>query len=143
MKTAEELKQILNRIEGRPYPAYKDTRGIYSFGPFLLSVDHVQGDPFAAPSDVSVLVKQPGFPKEILQSRQTRIAAQDMILRFFGQALNQAAVRGKGSGKSGRLSVTRPGQEILERTSCHISEDGAIRVRFNIGFPANGRRILA
>ncbi|WP_294730775.1 ABC-ATPase domain-containing protein [uncultured Faecalibaculum sp.] len=143
MKTAEELKQILNRIEGRPYPAYKDTQGIYSFGPFLLSVDHVQGDPFAAPSDVSVLVKQPGFPKEILQSRQTRIAAQDMILRFFGQALNQAAVRGKGSGKSGRLSVTRPGQEILERTSCHISEDGAIRVRFNIGFPANGRRILA
>ncbi len=106
-------------------------------------MDHVQGDPFAAPSDVSVLVKQPGFPKEILQSRQTRIAAQDMILRFFGQALNQAAVRGKGSGKSGRLSVTRPGQEILERTSCHISEDGAIRVRFNIGFPANGRRILA
>lgn len=109
----------------------------------MLSIDHVQGDPFAAPSDVSVVVKHPGFPEEVLQTRQTRVAAEDLILRFFGQALNDCAVRGKGSGKSGRLSVTRPGQEILERTSCHLSKDGAVRVRFNIGFPANGRRILA
>ena len=143
MNTAQDLKEILRRIEGRPYPAYKDTRGTYAFGPFLLSIDHVQGDPFAAPSDVSVLVKDPGFPAEILRTRQTRIAAEDRILRFFGQALHRQSRPGKGSGKSGKLSVTRPGQEILERTSCHLYEDGSVRVRFNIGFPANGRRILA
>lgn len=143
MKTANELKAILSRIDGRPYPAYKDTRGTYDFGPFLLSIDHVQGDPFAAPSDVSVLVKHPGFPAELLNSRQTRIAGQDMILRFFGQALDRVSHRGKGSGKSGRLSVTRPGQEILERTSCTLYPDGSVRVRFCIGFPAAGRRILA
>lgn len=143
MNTAQDLKEILRRIEGRPYPAYKDTRGTYAFGPFLLSIDHVQGDPFAAPSDVSVLVKDPGFPAEILRTRQTRIAAEDRILRFFGQALHRQSRPGKGSGKSGKLPVTRPGQEILERTSCHLYEDGSVRVRFNIGFPANGRRILA
>lgn len=143
MNTAQDLKEILRRIEGRPYPAYKDTRGTYAFGPFLLSIDHVQGDPFAAPSDVSVLVKDPGFPAEILRTRQTRIAAEGRILRFFGQALHRQSRPGKGSGKSGKLSVTRPGQEILERTSCHLYEDGSVRVRFNIGFPANGRRILA
>ncbi|WP_300966373.1 ABC-ATPase domain-containing protein [Faecalibaculum rodentium] len=143
MNTAQDLKEILRRIEGRPYPAYKDTRGTYAFGPFLLSIDHVQGDPFAAPSDVSVLVKDPGFPSDILRTRQTRIAAEDRILRFFGQALHRQSRPGKGSGKSGKLSVTRPGQEILERTSCHLYEDGSVRVRFNIGFPANGRRILA
>lgn len=143
MNTAQDLKEILRRIEGRPYPAYKDTRGTYTFGPFLLSIDHVQGDPFAAPSDVSVLVKDPGFPSDILRTRQTRIAAEDRILRFFGQALHRQSRPGKGSGKSGKLSVTRPGQEILERTSCHLYEDGSVRVRFNIGFPANGRRILA
>lgn len=143
MNTAQDLKEILRRIEERPYPAYKDTRGTYAFGPFLLSIDHVQGDPFAAPSDVSVLVKDPGFPAEILRTRQTRIAAEDRILRFFGQALHRQSRPGKGSGKSGKLSVTRPGQEILERTSCHLYEDGSVRVRFNIGFPANGRRILA
>lgn len=143
MNTAQDLKEILRRIEGRPYPAYKDTRGTYAFGPFLLSIDHVQGDPFAAPSDVSVLVKDPGFPSDILRTRQTRIAAEDRILRFFGQALHRQSRPGKGSGKSGKLSVTRPGQETLERTSCHLYEDGSVRVRFNIGFPANGRRILA
>ena len=109
----------------------------------MLSIDHVQGDPFAAPSDVSVLVKDPGFPSDILRTRQTRIAAEDRILRFFGQALHRQSRPGKGSGKSGKLSVTRPGQEILERTSCHLYEDGSVRVRFNIGFPANGRLILA
>lgn len=143
MNTAQDLKEILRRIEGRPYPAYKDTRGTYAFGPFFLSIDHVQGDPFAAPSDVSVLVKDPGFPSDLLRTRQTRIAAEDRILRFFGQALHRQSRPGKGSGKSGKLSVTRPGQEILERTSCHLYEDGSVRVRFNIGFPANGRRILA
>ena len=143
MNTAQDLKEILRRIEGRPYPAYKDTRGTYAFGPFLLSIDHVQGDPFAAPSDVSVLVKDPGFPSDILRTRQTRIAAEDRILRFFGQALHRQSRPGKGSGKSGKLSVTRPGQEILERPSCPLYEDGSVRVRFNIGFPANGRRILA
>ncbi|WP_289221293.1 ABC-ATPase domain-containing protein [Faecalibaculum rodentium] len=143
MNTAQDLKEILRRIEGRPYPAYKDTRGTYAFGPFFLSIDHVQGDPFAAPSDVSVLVKNPGFPSDLLRTRQTRIAAEDRILRFFGQALHRQSRPGKGSGKSGKLSVTRPGQEILERTSCHLYEDGSVRVRFNIGFPANGRRILA
>lgn len=92
---------------------------------------------------MSVLVKNPGFPSDLLRTRQTRIAAEDRILRFFGQALHRQSRPGKGSGKSGKLSVTRPGQEILERTSCHLYEDGSVRVRFNIGFPANGRRILA
>lgn len=90
-----------------------------------------------------MLVKNPGFPSDLLRTRQTRIAAEDRILRFFGQALHRQSRPGKGSGKSGKLSVTRPGQEILERTSCHLYEDGSVRVRFNIGFPANGRRILA
>ena len=31
MNTAQDLKEILRRIEGRPYPAYKDTRGTYAF----------------------------------------------------------------------------------------------------------------
>ena len=50
MKTSEDLKQILERIDHRGYPAYKDTRGAYQFGTYILGIDHVQGDPFAAPS---------------------------------------------------------------------------------------------
>ena len=49
MKTSEDLKQILERIDHRGYPAYKDTRGAYQFGTYILGIDHVQGDPEERP----------------------------------------------------------------------------------------------
>ena len=76
MKTSEDLKQILERIDHRGYPAYKDTRGVYQFGTYILGIDHVQGDPFASPSKVSVLVsgKTAGFPQELYCGKCQRIA---------------------------------------------------------------------
>ena len=50
MKTSADLRELLNRIDHRGYPAYKDTRGSWQFDGYVLSIDHVQGDPFAAPS---------------------------------------------------------------------------------------------
>ena len=50
MQTSTELRSLLNRIDHRGYPAYKDTRGMYQFPGYVLSIDHVQGDPFASPS---------------------------------------------------------------------------------------------
>ena len=52
MQSANDLKQLLFSIN-QSYPAYKSLRGAYQF-PRYLSIDHVQGDPFAAPSRVSV-----------------------------------------------------------------------------------------
>ena len=65
MKTSEDLRELLERIDHRGYPAYKDIRGRYQFRGYVLSVDHVQGDPFASPSKVSVEVpgKITGFPQ--------------------------------------------------------------------------------
>ena len=62
MQTSNDLKNLLERIDRRSYPAYKDTRGAYRFGDYVLSIDHVQGDPFAAPSKVSVRVEGGGVP---------------------------------------------------------------------------------
>ena len=56
MKTAAELRQLVIRIDHRSYPAYKDTKGMYQFPGYLLSIDHVQGDLFASPSRVSIPV---------------------------------------------------------------------------------------
>ena len=56
MQSSAELKTLLNRIDHRGYPAYKDTKGTYQFPGYILSIDHVQGDPFASPSKVSVRV---------------------------------------------------------------------------------------
>ena len=50
MQTSTELRNLLGRIDHRSYPAYKDTRGMYQFPGYVLSIDHVQGDPFASPS---------------------------------------------------------------------------------------------
>ncbi len=63
MKSATELDRMLESIHRRSYPAYKDLRGEYQFPGYVLGIDHVQGDPFAAPSRVSVRVAkaQAGF----------------------------------------------------------------------------------
>ena len=67
MGTSTELRNLLHRIDHKGYPAYKDTKGTYQFQGYVLSIDHVQGDPFASPSKVSVHMKGgiAGFPKEL------------------------------------------------------------------------------
>lgn len=146
MKTAAELKSLLTRIDRRGYPAYKDIRGMYSFPEYVLSIDHVQGDPFAAPSKLSVYVdgRNGGFPRKLYDTRYRRIALQDQLTRGFGRQAERVAFKAKGSGKSGLISVSRCGQEILERTACSIDPgNGRIVMRFEVGLPANGRTINA
>ena len=146
MKTAEDLRQLLTRIDRKGYPAYKDTKGIYRFQGFVLGIDHVQGDPFAAPSRLHVEVggKTAGFPERLYDKEHKRIALQDELIRQFAWASGKYSFQAKGSGKSGLLSVTRCGQEVLERSACTIDEkSGDVVLRFEVGFPANGRTINA
>ena len=144
MKSLEDLKELLERIDHRGYPAYKDIRGRYQFGGYVLSINHVQGDPFASPSKVSVEVqgKVSGFPKSLYINSCRRIALQDELLRQFGHQAEKAAFKAKGSGKSGLISVSRCSQEILERSACEINpSSGDILLRMEVGLPANGRTI--
>lgn len=146
MKTAEDLKQLLYRIDRKGYPAYKETKGSYRFGKFMLVIDHVQGDPFAAPSKLHVEVagRQAGFPERLYDKKHKRVALQDYLTRQFGRLAEKYSFQAKGSGKSGILSVTRCGQEILERSACTVNPaNGDVTVRFEAGFPANGRTINA
>ena len=146
MQSAAELKQLLDRIDHRGYPAYKDTKGQYQFQGYVFSIDHVQGDPFASPSKVSVQVKgsTAGFPEELYKGRHQRAALQDEMTRQFYRAIQKYAFRAKGSGKSGLISVSKCGQEVLERTACEVNpKNGDVKLRFEVGFPANGRTINA
>ena len=56
MNTVDTLVDFLNGIDGQGYKAYKRLRGTWAFPDFALYVDHVQGDPFAAPSRVRVIL---------------------------------------------------------------------------------------
>ena len=85
MKSKIDLKNLLNSINKKSYPAYKDTRGSYQFGDYILNIDHVQGDPFASPSSLHVEVghKEAGFPEEYRKDSYNRIALQDHLTRLF------------------------------------------------------------
>lgn len=142
MKSSTDLDKLLTSINRKSYPAYKDLRGSYQFFGYQLNIDHVQGDPFAAPSKLSIQVKkaQAGFPEEYYSTDYKRIALQDYLTRQFGKAVSEYMFQAKGSGKSGLINISRCGQEVLERTAFEI-EDGNLFVRFEVGFPANGRTI--
>ena len=85
MKASSDLRSALRAIDRRSYPAYKSLAGGYAFGRYVLSIDHVQGDPFAAPSRLSVAVdrKTAGFPEQYLSARTSRTALADYLLRRF------------------------------------------------------------
>ena len=144
MNTEAQLREQLNRINRRSYPAYKDLRGSYQFPGYILHIDHVQGDPFAALSKVSVEVmqKMAGFPKTLFSESHRRIALQDHLIREFGKVMSGYMFQAKGSGKSGLMSISKCGQQVLERTALTM-DDRRILVRFEVGFPANGRTINA
>ena len=63
MQQATELKKQLQSIHRKSYPAYKSLKGSYQFGHYILSINHVQGDPFAShPTSVSIFpAKMPVF----------------------------------------------------------------------------------
>ncbi|NSF39742.1 ABC-ATPase domain-containing protein [Blautia wexlerae] len=144
MKNSEELRQQLCSINRKSYPAYKGLKGLYHFGNYILSIDHVQGDPFASPSHVSIQIshRDAGFPVEYYKDTLTGTTLCDYLTRQFEKQVSQYSFRAKGSGKSGLLTVSHCGQEILSRTACEITEKG-ITARFFVGFPANGRTINA
>ncbi len=144
MQQSTELQNLLHSVHRKSYPAYKSLRGSYQFDHYILSIDHVQGDPFASPSHISVRIshKTAGFPREYYSDHVTRITLSDYLTRQFEKQVSHYTFRAKGSGKSGLISVSHCGQEILERTACEITEKG-ITARFFIGFPANGRTINA
>ena len=144
MKNSETLKRELDRIDGKSYRLYKELEGEYDFGKFTLCIDHVQGDPFASPSRIRVIVDQKTakFPKEIFNNKNKNIAVADYLTREFYLNINKCSQRVFGSGKSGLIAISKCPQEILERTSITIDEN-KIEVRFYVGFPARGRSVLS
>jgi predicted ABC-class ATPase len=148
--TAQILSQTLLGLDQHSYKAYQAIKRQYQFDGFLLLVDHVQGDPFAAPSRMRLQIPQTeaGFPKLLYQSphpllqtqRSREIALRDYLNRRFEQAATQIQSR-RGSGNSGLISISHPSQQVLERSAVWVNNQ-QIEVRFNVGLPARGRTIL-
>ncbi|WP_455221112.1 ABC-ATPase domain-containing protein [Kaarinaea lacus] len=142
----KKLQQLLQQIDGKGYKAYKDIKGRYDFGSFTLTIDHVQGDPFAAPSRVSIQVPMQNaqFPKNLWQitngSNIRRIALEDFVARAVKRQLKKTIKGNRGSGCSGVIAIDTSGQQILHRNAV-IIDSGFIEARIVMGLPANGRRV--
>ena len=139
----QNLLDTLTRIDGRGYPAYKDIRGSYHMGSYILHIDHVQSDPFASPSRIRIEVPQSkaGFPASLYDTPVRHRALSDYLTRQLILCVHRYAKGNRGSGKSGAVRVQSLGQEILERTSVVIDRDKA-EARLTVGLPAAGRRVL-
>ncbi|KPV40562.1 isopentenyl-diphosphate delta-isomerase [Thiohalorhabdus denitrificans] len=133
MADAKQLEQTLERIDGRGYKAYKDIAGRYDFERFTLLIDHVQADPFAAPSRLRAVVPWAvaDLPEAVHASPSRARAARDFLARAFRRAAREEQDVGIDAGR----------QTVLERTACLFTEAG-VELRFTASLPAAGRKIL-
>ena len=142
-RTENELKSTLRRIDGRGYPAYRDLKGTWRLSAYTLEVRRVQGDPFAAPSRVAVVLDpaRAGYDAATLATPSRRTGLSCLLARTFAAAAGRTR-RGTGSGRSGEIAMADPGQVVIRNTAVLVGADGTIEARFTIGLPAAGRRIL-
>ncbi|MDW7982350.1 MAG: ABC-ATPase domain-containing protein [Thermomicrobium sp.] len=142
MRDVSVLRSTLRRIDRRGYKAYEEIRGLYRAGEIMLAVDHVQGDPYAPPSRVRVIVERQRLTLPAVTSRTRRVALEDFLARRARQMIERSKRPRGGTGRSGLLSIDAGGQEVLERTACRVTPD-RVELRLSVGLPAAGRTILA
>ncbi|MCA9470557.1 MAG: ABC-ATPase domain-containing protein [Nitrospirales bacterium] len=143
MNSLDDLRHVLSRIDGRGYKAYKDIQGEYDGGWARIYIDHVQGDPFAAPSKIRVRVDHSvsKIPPDLYHTRVRAVALRDFLARMVHRSITQIAQGHRGIGKSGLMTIDAGGQEILERTAVALTQDW-VEARLEVGLPASGRTVL-
>lgn len=143
--TGAHIMDLLNKkllaLHDKGYKAYKDIKGSYHYPDFTLTIDHVQGDPFAAPSRVSVRMDMThtGFPENLWEKPVRRLALEDYLGRAIKTAISKFAKGHRGSGGSGEINISTSGQQILIRNAVIIKPE-YIEARIVMGLPAQGRR---
>jgi predicted ABC-class ATPase len=146
MLTPNCLKQKLVEIDGRDYENYQSLKGTYEFDGFELIVQQIPKDPYAPPQAGVYRVRAARSDPRILNpptgTKVKRIACADFLARAFWEACRRVSTSRRGTGYSGIITLDRPGQAILERSSVVIG-DAFIEVRCFIGLPAHGRKIDA
>jgi len=142
MADREALVSALRAMDGNGYKAYRRLAGRWDFADFALLVDHVQADPFAAPTRVRAIVppRAAGLSTDAYATPARATGAAAALARSFAET---AALRSRtrGTGKSGEIRMEHPGQKVMAQTALLIHPDGAVEARLTVGLPARGRRI--
>lgn len=139
------LYDLLISLNGKGYKSYKTLQEkSYPFPPFTLRFEHVQGDPFAAPSRLTLSTKlsKIGFSPTFYDTPIKKLALEDYLLRVVHKNISTLKGRVKGSGRSGEIAVQSPSQKIILRSGIKIDNDSITLVLF-AGLPGDGRSVLA
>ncbi len=143
MLTEQHLSRALREIDGKGYKAYKKLKGGYAFPDFKLHLDYIQGDPYARPSRIcaELDLTEAGFPRWSWSTPVRRRALADYLVRAFHGETEQIPRVAGASGKSGGISIQRPGPEVLSRTAMLVAPP-SLQCRFYVGLPGRGRSVM-
>ena len=146
MRSSEQLRQQLTRLDGKDYGAYQSLTGGWSFPDYDLLIDRIPKDPYAPPSTGVYRIRIPredvGFPDWMSEIRIKEVALRDFLARQFYKQSTDICKGRRGTGNSGIITISQPGQAILERTSIVVNDE-FVEARICLGMPANGRKVKA
>jgi len=160
----QNLKSLLQRIDGRSYPAYHDletsssgTGWINQDVGFTLQIGRAQSDPFAPPTRCRLTIphQTTQLPVALFQNNKIRcMALGDYLWRQLyrncktmgaDHSLRTSTEGGGGwkGPKGGDIQVMEPTQHVMEQTAVWIDEkSGNVTCQITINLPARGRTIL-
>ncbi|GAA4137726.1 ABC-ATPase domain-containing protein [Actinomadura keratinilytica] len=128
------LDRELARLDGAPCGRYKGLVGAWELPDGgTLELIRAQADPFAPPARVAVHVPGDlaGFPGELWKSPVRRRALAGYLVR---QAAREAA-------SESAYHIDAGGQEVLDRSSCTVGDDGSVTLRLGVALPGPSRRV--
>ncbi|MFC2170816.1 ABC-ATPase domain-containing protein [Calditrichota bacterium] len=145
MRPVETLHKQLKSLDGKDYGACQSLLGEYSYPDFELYIDQIPKDPYAPPHTgiyrVRVNWTKSGFSPDMVSTAIRRIAFRDYLARRIFSESSRVSKR-RGTGNSGIITISEPGQEVLDRSSVALGED-YIEARIFLGLPARNRNVDA
>jgi len=139
MASKDSLVKFLLSIEGKSYQKFKELPQSCELDDVTLYVDRVQNDPSSSSSmRLRISMKKAGFPVDTYDADVKRTALGDLIARRFWESCRTYAKGNSDGNVGGAISIPRPGQEIMRRSSVVLS-DTFTEVRFKASLPAAGK----
>lgn len=134
------LYQKIRTLNGKNYGLYKSlAEKPWDFGDFVLEFLHVQGDPYAPASRVTIRAKLQilGYATEWGSSFERRLALSDFLHRKLSRLVQE-----KYPDKDAAVIFDVAGPEMLVRNSLWI-DNGELRACLQVKLPGDGRKIQA
>ena len=134
------LYQKIRTLNGKNYGLYKSlAEKPWDFGDFVLEFLHVQGDPYAPASRVTIRAKLQilGYAAEWGGSFERRLALSDFLHRKLSRLVQE-----KYPDKDAAVIFDVAGPEMLVRNSLWI-DNGELRACLQVKLPGDGRKIQA